>query len=68
MAQLTEQGWANFFKYYADEKQQTTAVEILRKAIYEADPEILDDNDINNSMQTMIACCWQTLRLSGDML
>ena len=43
MAQLTEQGWANFFKYYADEEQQVTAVEILRKAIYEADPEILDD-------------------------
>ena len=43
MTQLTEQGWANFFKYYADEEQQATAIQILRKAIYEADPEILDD-------------------------
>ncbi len=43
MSQLTEQGFANFFKYYAEEDQQKAATEILFQALLESDPKLLEE-------------------------
>ena len=43
MSQLTEQGFANFFQYYKGEDQQKAGVELLRKAIADANLLVLNE-------------------------
>ena len=43
MSQLTEQGFANFFKYYSEEDQQKAATEILYEALLQSDPKLLEE-------------------------
>lgn len=46
MAQLTEQGFRNFFAFYRGEEQQTEGVDVLYRLLEKLQPELLDDTSV----------------------